>query len=204
MSPCIVARSKSNDTSPNQFLVRHLGQRSLAAFRQHLVRQLGLLLDQGVDLFLDRPSADEFMNQHVALLADAEGAVGGLVLHSRIPPAVEVDHMEAAVRFKPVPPALSDSTKNGGPSSRWKASTSSCRCATAVPPCSTSPAGRRSPLRKPAKRLGHLAELGEHQRLLLPRGDLLADFGQAGELAAVGRVDTGRRPAIGWDDCRFV
>ena len=31
---------------------------------------------------------------------------------------------EAAVRFRPVPPALSDSTKNGGPSSRWNWSTS--------------------------------------------------------------------------------
>ena len=33
----------------------------------------------------------------------------------------------AAVRFRPVPPARSDSTKNGGPSSAWNSSTSFCR-----------------------------------------------------------------------------
>ena len=52
-----------------------------------------LLLDQGVDPLLDRAAADELVHQHVALLADAEGAVGGLVLDGRIPPAVEVDHV---------------------------------------------------------------------------------------------------------------
>jgi hypothetical protein len=46
---------------------------------------------------------------------------------------------EAAVSVSPVPPAFSDSTKNGGPSSRWKRSTSAARAATGVPPCSTSP-----------------------------------------------------------------
>ncbi len=44
-----------------------------------------------VDAFLDRTAADEFVHQDVALLTDAKGAVGRLVLHRRIPPAVEVD-----------------------------------------------------------------------------------------------------------------
>ena len=52
-----------------------------------------LLVDQGVDRLLDRAAADELVDQHVALLADAEGPVGGLVLDGRVPPAVEVDHV---------------------------------------------------------------------------------------------------------------
>src|SRR5262249_48616296 len=42
---------------------------------------------------------------------------------------------DAAVRLRPVPPALIDSTKKGGPASRWKSSTSPRRLPTAVPPC---------------------------------------------------------------------
>src|SRR5262245_21367120 len=46
---------------------------------------------------------------------------------------------EAAVKFKPVPPALSDRMKNGGPSSLWKCSTRALRFDTLVPPCNTTP-----------------------------------------------------------------
>src|SRR4051812_30491787 len=35
------------------------------------------------------------MNQHVLLLADPEGAVGGLVLDRRVPPAVEVYYVRS-------------------------------------------------------------------------------------------------------------
>ena len=45
----------------------------------------------------------------------------------------------AAVRFNPVPPALSDNTKNGGPSARWNASTSPRRFPTGTCPCNTTP-----------------------------------------------------------------
>ena len=58
---------------------------------QQLVGQPLLRLDQPVDLLFDRAAADELVHQHVPLLADAEGAVGGLVLDGRVPPAVEVD-----------------------------------------------------------------------------------------------------------------
>ena len=37
------------------------------------------------------PGAEELVHLHVPRLADAEGAVGGLVLHRRVPPAVEVE-----------------------------------------------------------------------------------------------------------------
>src|SRR5919198_1324961 len=45
----------------------------------------------------------------------------------------------AAVKFRPVPPALRERMKNGGPSALWKCSTRALRFDTLVPPCNTTP-----------------------------------------------------------------
>ena len=63
---------------------------TMAWARRHLA------LDQLVELLLERAGADELVHLHVARLADAEGAVGGLVLHGRVPPAVEVEDVVGA------------------------------------------------------------------------------------------------------------
>src|SRR5436190_1288819 len=47
---------------------------------------------------------------------------------------------EAAVRLRPAPPALRESTKNGISSSSWNRRTSSLRFLTSVSPCRTRPA----------------------------------------------------------------
>ena len=47
--------------------------------------------DEAVDFFFDAASGYEFVHEYVFLLADAEGAVGGLVFYGWVPPAVEVD-----------------------------------------------------------------------------------------------------------------
>src|SRR5205807_1731341 len=49
-----------------------------------------LALDHLVDLLFQCTHAEELVHQYVARLADAEGAVGRLVLDRRVPPAVEV------------------------------------------------------------------------------------------------------------------
>ncbi len=59
------------------------------------------LADQGVDFLLDRAAGDEFVDQDVALLADAEGAVGGLVFDGGVPPAVEVDDVRGGGEVEP-------------------------------------------------------------------------------------------------------
>ena len=93
---------------------------------------------------------------------------------------------EAAVRFRPVPPAFSERTKNGGPSSRWNCVDQlACASRRGVPPCRTRPGRPKSVGQKLGQRLGHLPELREDEHLLLPRGDLLADLAQPAELAAV-------------------
>src|SRR5947207_9787920 len=44
-------------------------------------------------LFRSRAHAQEFVDLHVSLLPNAEGSVGRLVFHSRVPPAVEMKYV---------------------------------------------------------------------------------------------------------------
>src|SRR3989337_2574046 len=92
---------------------------------------------------------------------------------------------DAAVRFRPAPPALSDSTKKGTRSSSWNCRTSAWRFLTSVSPCNTSP-GRAESRAKKGRHWGcDLAELGEDQQLLLLCRDDFRDLAQACQLSAV-------------------
>ena len=73
-----------------QLLVFHFRQEQVGAAFQQVLRELPLRFDELVDLLLHGSAAHELVHQHVLVLADAEGAVRGLVLHRRVPPAVEV------------------------------------------------------------------------------------------------------------------
>ena len=92
---------------------------------------------------------------------------------------------EAAVRVSPAPPAFSDSTKNGTVSSSWKRRTSVLAVLHRGLAVQHQPGAAEDPAEECGQRRGHLAELGEHQHLLLPRGDHLGDLAQARQLAAV-------------------
>ena len=63
---------------------------------QDRVGQLALGLQHLGDAVLDRALGDEAVHLHRAGLADAVGAVGGLVLDGRVPPAVVVDDVVGA------------------------------------------------------------------------------------------------------------
>ena len=118
-----------------------------------------------------------------------------------IPPAIEVDDVRGRGQVQPAAARLQREHEErrglvvleARAPGRW-------RCFTAVPPCSTSPAGRRRRARKSASGCGHRLELREHQHLLLPVGDRLAELAQARELAAVASARSRRRPATatGW------
>ena len=51
---------------------------------------------QGEDRHVDRGLGDEPVDRDRAGLADAVGAIGGLVFDGRVPPGVEVDHVVGA------------------------------------------------------------------------------------------------------------
>lgn len=78
-----------------QFLGAQLGQPVLAATHNRL-RQALFALDHLVNHLFQRACGDEFMHLDVALLADAEGAIGGLIFNGWIPPAVEVENVVGA------------------------------------------------------------------------------------------------------------
>ncbi len=53
------------------------------------------------------------MDQNVSLLSDTKCSIRRLVFDSRIPPAIKMDDVTASVKFNPVPPALTEMTKEG-------------------------------------------------------------------------------------------
>ena len=69
-----------------------LGEPVLALADDH-PRQRGLLGDHRLDPLLDGAGAEELAHLDGAPLPDAERPVGGLVLHGRVPPAVQVHHV---------------------------------------------------------------------------------------------------------------
>ena len=110
------------------------GQLELLGFAgEDAFGEAGFLGLQLLDAFLDAAGADELVDEYGFVLADAVGAVGGLVLDRRVPPGVQVEDVSAAVRLRPVPPALREMRKLGGRPSAWKASTTPCRSCVVEP-----------------------------------------------------------------------
>ena len=70
-----------------------------------------LFLYHVIYAFLESIFGDEAVNHDIALLAYTVGAVGSLCFNGRIPPKVVMNYVVAAVRFSPVPAALSESMK---------------------------------------------------------------------------------------------
>ena len=90
--PFCSASAGDSPLLPNQLQQlprRHLAAH-LAAF-QEIVGKVALVSMEFDDLFLDGVLGDEAIDGNGALLADAVGAVGGLVLHGGVPPGVHVD-----------------------------------------------------------------------------------------------------------------
>ena len=77
----------------HQLVIGHLRDELLAAVCEERVGERLLVLDHRVDLLLQGARRHELVDQHVPFLPDAVGAVARLVLHRRIPPAVEMHHM---------------------------------------------------------------------------------------------------------------
>src|SRR5438093_2077145 len=78
-----------------QLVVSHLGQQHLATAFEQILGQLALGVNELIDLFFNRPAADELVHEHVPGLADAERTVGGLILDGWIPPAIEMHDMRS-------------------------------------------------------------------------------------------------------------
>ena len=78
-----------------ELVVGQLGDPALAG-ADHRIRQLAFRLQQGCDAVLQRALGDQPVHLDGTVLPDPVGAVGRLVLHRRVPPAVVVQHMGGA------------------------------------------------------------------------------------------------------------
>ena len=120
--------ARSSATKRSSSSLGQLGQRASAAAVEHLRRTVPRFSSISASMRSSTvPRQTNLWTSTFRCLADAEGAVGGLVLDGRVPPAVEVDDVRGGGQVQAVPPALSESTKKGGPSSSWKRSTSVAR-----------------------------------------------------------------------------
>ena len=75
-----------------QLIIAHLRQWNLAAAFEHVAGKTGLGGQKLFDLLFHRSAADELVDEHRHRLADAERAIGRLVLDRRIP-IIEVNDM---------------------------------------------------------------------------------------------------------------
>ena len=147
-----------------------------------------LFLDQRVDLLLDGAAADELVDQHVALLPDAKGPVGGLVFDGRVPPAVEMDHVRGGGQVQ-------------ARAARLEREHEKRRPVVALELIDESPAVARRPFRrgaparcvrtaapeKPASGSVISRNWVKTSACLLAGSDFFADLRQPGELAAIVR-----------------
>lgn len=76
-----------------QLVGAHFSEHGLSASRrsENVLGECEFFFDEGVDALFDGALADEFVDEDVLLLADAEGAIGGLIFDGGIPPTIEVD-----------------------------------------------------------------------------------------------------------------
>ena len=59
-----------------QLVVSHLGQQHFATAFEQILGELTLGVNELIDLFFNRPAADELVHEYVIFLSDSKGAVG--------------------------------------------------------------------------------------------------------------------------------
>ena len=131
------------------------------------------------------PRQTNLWTSDVPPLPDPEGPVGRLVLDGGVPPAVEVDHLGRGRQVEP-----RAARPEGQHEERDRlVGLEALDERHALLHRRLAVEHEAGPAEEPGEvlreRPGHLAELGEHERLLLPRGELLDQLGQPRELAAV-------------------
>src|SRR5439155_19686124 len=119
----------------------------------------------------------------VPLLADAEGAIGGLLLDGRVPPAVEVHDVGGGSEIEARAARLERKDEEGR-LARLEALHQRRPLAHLGLAVQDEAGGAEDLAEKRCQRLGQLAELREDQHLLLTRGNLLAERREPRELAA--------------------
>jgi len=91
---------------------------------------------QGHHLFFHRVPHEEPCHDHLVLLTDPMRPVRCLILHSRVPPGIEVKHIRSPGKIETLPSGLQTEKKDRGVSHAWNSSTISFLLITGVEPSS--------------------------------------------------------------------
>ena len=127
-----------------------------------------------------------------------------LILDRRVPPPVEVDDMGRCRQVESGASCFERQHHERYAVVLLKALDQLLALPDERPTVEHEAAATEDPGQKVSQRPRHLAELCEHQRLVLPRGDGFAELAQPRELATVaGRVAPVAEP-FGTDGCRFA
>ena len=138
------------------------------------------------------------MYQDIPLLSNSECPISSLVLDRGVPPAVEVDDVTGGGQVQSGTAGLEGEDEERRPVLALKALDESSPLGDRGPAVKHQAGPPEHALEELCERAGDLAELRENERLLLALAKLLADLGQALELAAVlGRVIAGA-DKLGW------
>ena len=145
----------------------------VAAAGLPIARKAALCGDQLINLILHCTAADEFVNEHVALLADAEGPIGRLVFDGGVPPAVEVDDVAGSREVQPRATGLEREHEERGTVFALKALDESSPLSDGGPAMKHEARSPEDAFEEPGQRLGDLAKLRKDEYLFLPLGQFL-------------------------------
>jgi hypothetical protein len=149
-----------------QLLVVHFREQHFATL-DNVSGQVRFLLDQLVDLFLDRAPTDEFMNENISFLADAKGSVGCLVFDGRVPPAIEVNHLRGGREIQPRASGFERKDKEWWPTFTLKILNELPALGYRRATVQDQPLAAENGLQESGKRFGHFTELSKDERFFL-------------------------------------
>src|SRR5262249_12990531 len=75
-----------------ELIGRHFGEPVLAA-ADNVFGKGPFLLDHHIDALFQCSNTEELVHLYIAFLPNTKGSIGSLILHCRVPPAIEMEHV---------------------------------------------------------------------------------------------------------------
>ena len=98
----------------HEFVIAHGREEFFGAFVEERVGEVLLVHNHFVDFLFEGAAADELMDEDIAFLSDAVGAVGGLIFDGGVPPAIKVYDLAGCGEIEARAGGLKGEHKEGG------------------------------------------------------------------------------------------
>src|SRR3984957_5904139 len=169
-----------------QLPVAEFGQLQLGTSLEHILHERLLRLDKLFDLILDGALTDEFVHQNIPRLPDPERPIRCLILDGRIPPTIEMHHMRGGGEIETGASRFQRENEEWNQLVILEAPYQLLALRYRRAAVQNQPFPPKYVPEKRSNRLSRLAELREHEHLLLLGCDHLRELAQAGEFPALG------------------